>query len=132
MRDEKLDQMAAEIEAVIRKHAKKEEITFAAIIGTLFLIADDFKEEGRIEMTCCADSFQGKECMCSEKTNEQRSPVERGVSNPVRYGKDYAQFCQFRDQVQRGMNPLMYGDGYIVMSKTSFDEMYNSYLRKGC
>ncbi|MCK5611597.1 hypothetical protein KAR91_57535 [Candidatus Pacearchaeota archaeon] len=23
-------------------------------------------------MTCCSDSFQGKECMCSKKTSEQR------------------------------------------------------------
>lgn len=47
MKDDKLDKMAEEIEAVIRRHAEKNEITFAGIIGTLELIKDDFKEEAK-------------------------------------------------------------------------------------
>ena len=46
-RDEKLDEMAGEIEGVIRKHAENNEITFAGIIGTLELIKGDFKEEAK-------------------------------------------------------------------------------------
>lgn len=47
MKDENLDKMAEEIESIIRKHAEKNEITFAGIIGTLELIKDDFKEEAK-------------------------------------------------------------------------------------
>ena len=50
------------------------------------------------------------------------------ISNPAKYGKEFTQFCQFRDQVIRGMKPLMYGDNYIVMSRQCFDDIYAKFM----
>ena len=55
-------------------------------------------------MTCCSDSFQGKECMCSKKTSEQRSPVERLVIKP----------CPFCGTVDLRFTPNGDHDGYVT------------------
>ena len=75
--------------------------------------------------SACHVQFDCPECRAVKEGNETVGVVG------TRYGQNYAQFCQFRNQVQKGMNPLMCGDGYIVMSRKYFDEMYNSYLKKG-
>ena len=66
------------------------------------------------------DDFLSKD---SQEGKAKRSPVERVVSPPFRYGKDFKQFCEFRKQIIQRKKTLIVGPDYIMMSRSHYDEI---------
>ncbi len=50
-------------------------------------------------------------------------PLDLVVSQPIRAGKDYEMFCQFRKQVVEGGNPCISGPDFVVMTRDHYNEM---------
>jgi hypothetical protein len=55
--------------------------------------------------------------------NKNADGSNAGVSQPIRYGKDYEMFCKFRRRVHQGGHPCIIGNDYVVMARSHYDEI---------